>query len=1122
MKKLFAVLMSIMMIACFMPTMAFADDNPAGTEATSIGISRATLHDTRLESTDDVTKGIADADLFDTYEVSDDGSTITITVKNLAKHQNGASPVSLGKWVGFVLPNSVVEANKGKTLRYRYNTDDSYNPLTKEQIATELEATGQEGIAFYFNLEGNQKNSFSYYFGDENAAPANVKTLRIEIKETYDHPNQVILAPLVDKAASPQANLYDKYNIDYKESTGKATITVKNLKAHTNDKKNVGKWVGIAVPVDANVEEGVSSDGIIYKLNDGKENNVDFIHKVGDIENYDERWTKDEKQYISFYFNAEAPEGLTLRYAFRNSSGKRTKFKTVDANVMFEQDASKVTFAATDANKGTLSGLVTGGKYTVNGVEFTAEGETHEVKNITKGELKIVKKAKETNETDSDERVITVDQAAEPTVTPAACTTADNNDGKLTGVTTAMQYKLADAEAWTDISADAISDVDSSITLPAGTYYVRVKASGTTLASTNQEVTIEPYKASTFSVTITRADNMTKTSDSGEETQENLSGAMASVVYEAADGYYFPEGYSVEGSNGITVTRDSFTRITVSGTPNANATIRLVAPTAKVAADTPNVTFTATGYDTGKLTNVESGLKYKIGNGDWTDINGNEEVMLTTLKEGKLLVVRKGGDKTLESPKQEITIERQIKPEGLTVTQPAATDGKGSIATTTAHEWTVNESAGYTSCTGALENLKPGTYHIRVKAADNKLASECAEYEIKAYTEPAVATATIDAVTISGKRGTPIKDTDIKITLKNEAFKEIKAGTVVTDWINLPAGLAAKIKDAVAENANTATITISGTATVAYNNVKLKVEIPATSLKGGKKLTVSENEKAVFAITNPSSGSSGGGGGSSVTPTTPSPDVKTDTKTGTTTVATDVKVSEKTNADGTKEKVAEVKVSAAKQKEILKQAKAGKSKDIVLSVSKSEVGDAGKADVTLDKSFIESIAKDTDAKLTIQTPFGEKTYTKEELKKLAAEATGSTITMTIEPAADDSAAKIEKAKEIVADMQLVARSSKTAKKSVKVVLKTDDATKASIEELKALGFTVEYKFYRSTKKAASYKATVTKENASYTNTVGKKGTKYFYKVRVVVSNGDGVVVQTALKQCKYASRTWTK
>ena len=716
MKKLFAILMSIMMIACFMPTMAFADDNPAGTEATSIGISEATLHDTRLESSDEMTKakGIADDDLFDTYDVVDDGSTITITVKNLAEHQNGASPVSLGKWVGFVLPENVVKANEGKTLWYKYNTDGSYKPLTKDQIATELAATNSKGIAFYFNLEENQKTSFSYYFGEETANPTNVKTLSIKINETYAHPNDVIVAPLEDKADPPQTELYEKYNIDYKESTGNATITVKNLKAHTNDKKVEGKWVGIAVPVEANVGNG-ESDGIIYKLNDGNENNVPFIHDVGETKNYDERWSKtpeDGQKYISFYFNAEAPEGLTLRYAFRDSaSGKRTEFKTVDANVIFEQDAS------------------------------------------------------------------------------------------------------------------------------------------------------------TFSVNITSVNNISKTEDSGDATQNNLSGAMTPVVYEAGNGYYFPEDYSVEESNGITVTRNSFTQITVSGTPTANATITLVAPTAKVAAETPEVTFTATGYDTGKLTKVESGLKYKIGNGDWTDINSNEEVMLSKLAAGKLLVVRKGGDTTLDSSAKEITIERQTKPEGLAVTQPAATDGKGSIATTTAHEWTLNESQGYTACTGTLQDLNPGTYHIRVKAAGNKLASECAEYEIKAYTEPAVATAVIDAVTISGKRGTPIKDTDIKITLKNEAFKEIKAGTVVTDWINLPAGLTAKIKDPVAKDTNTATITISGTATVACNNVKLQVKIPATSLKGGKELTVSENEKAVFAITNPSSG---GGSYYPYTPSTPS------------------------------------------------------------------------------------------------------------------------------------------------------------------------------------------------------------------------------------------------------------
>jgi len=108
-------------------------------------------------------------------------------------------------------------------------------------------------------------------------------------------------------------------------------------------------------------------------------------------------------------------------------------------------------------------------------------------------------------------------------------------------------------------------------------------------------------------------------------------------------------------------------------------------------------------------------------------------------------------------------------------------------------------------------------------------------------------------------------------------------------------------------------------------------------------------------------------------------------------------------------------------------------------------------------------------------------------------------------------------------MQLTARSSKTAKKNVKAVLKSDAKTKAAIKELKDLGFTVKYRFYRSTKKSASYKSAITKKVTSYTNTSGKKGTKYFYKVQVRVYDENGkLVAKTALKQCKYASRTWTK
>ena len=57
-----------------------------------------------------------------------------------------------------------------------------------------------------------------------------------------------------------------------------------------------------------------------------------------------------------------------------------------------------------------------------------------------------------------------------------------------------------------------------------------------------------------------------------------------------------------------------------------------------------------------------------------------------------------------------------------------------------------------------------------------------------------------------------------------------------------------------------------------------------------------------------------------------------------TTSPTEVKVVDKTAADGTKVKVAEVTVSADNQKEIIKQAKGNKSAEIVLNVNKADVG----------------------------------------------------------------------------------------------------------------------------------------------------------------------------------------
>ena len=74
---------------------------------------------------------------------------------------------------------------------------------------------------------------------------------------------------------------------------------------------------------------------------------------------------------------------------------------------------------------------------------------------------------------------------------------------------------------------------------------------------------------------------MTRKTDSGLETQSGLTGVMKDVVYTAENGYYFPESYSVAALNGITVTRNNDSEITVSGTPTADTVIQLTAPTEK-------------------------------------------------------------------------------------------------------------------------------------------------------------------------------------------------------------------------------------------------------------------------------------------------------------------------------------------------------------------------------------------------------------------------------------------------------------------------------------------------------------------------------------------------------------
>lgn len=120
----------------------------------------------------------------------------------------------------------------------------------------------------------------------------------------------------------------------------------------------------------------------------------------------------------------------------------------------------------------------------------------------------------------------------------------------------------------------------------------QIIVSGTPTANTEIQLTAPEKKVVTYNVTVTAAAHMKRETTSGLATQSGLTGAMTKVVYTADPGYYFPESYSVEALNGITVTRNNDSEITVSGTPTANTEIKLTAPTEKTT--TPPSTAPAT------------------------------------------------------------------------------------------------------------------------------------------------------------------------------------------------------------------------------------------------------------------------------------------------------------------------------------------------------------------------------------------------------------------------------------------------------------------------------------------------------------------------------------------------
>ena len=117
------------------------------------------------------------------------------------------------------------------------------------------------------------------------------------------------------------------------------------------------------------------------------------------------------------------------------------------------------------------------------------------------------------------------------------------------------------------------------------------------------------------------------------------------------------------------------------------------------------------------------------------------------------------------------------------------------------------------------------------------------------YGDTSKASVTMNDVTIKGLGGEAMPETDVKITLTGDVFNSLPADMDATSWFrNLPKGLTAKVKGAVAAGANEMTITVSGAPTEIYGKI-IWLEIPATAFTATNYgMTAEFNRNAKYEI----------------------------------------------------------------------------------------------------------------------------------------------------------------------------------------------------------------------------------------------------------------------------------
>ena len=258
------------------------------------------------------------------------------------------------------------------------------------------------------------------------------------------------------------------------------------------------------------------------------------------------------------------------------------------------------------------------GKYTLRADDI---GKTITVKitsNVQTGEITSAATA----------TVVKADGPAAPSVTSIACTNSSNNDGKITGVNTTMEYQKSGAATWTACSGTEVTGLTN------GTYYVRVAETTTHKAGTAATVIVSAYTPGVLGGSA---------SISGTAKYDEVLTAVTSSITGNTGTFSYQwkrSGTDITSATNSTyklVEDDIGKTITVAITSSVESGTIVSSPTAAVEkADGPAapsvtpVACTNSSNNDGKITGVNTTMEYqKSGAATWTACSGTEVTGLT-------------------------------------------------------------------------------------------------------------------------------------------------------------------------------------------------------------------------------------------------------------------------------------------------------------------------------------------------------------------------------------------------------------------------------------------------------------------------------------------------------------